>query len=82
MKYVYYIYESGDRIVANFEVNEPLPQIAEGHELLLNTDTYDPGIGRILFVRGVRVVISHLNGNFVRYDIHVVCTPQESHLRI
>lgn len=80
MKYTYKFYNTPELIVAKFEVNEPLPQIVVGNEFLLTTDDYsDP---RLLVVRGVRVVVSHLSGQFVRYEIHVVCLAGESSLGI
>lgn len=82
MQYKYNFYVGAESTIATFEVNEPLAQIVEGNELILTTDKYSQKLGNILKIQGVRVVISHMSGNFVRYDIHVLCREQEPTLRL
>jgi len=80
MRYQYHIYESPELIAATFETIEPLPHLSVGAQLVLTTDGYSQRIGTALVIEQARVVISHLRGDFARYDIHVFCRVEEQPL--
>jgi hypothetical protein len=83
IKFTYHVYApTADTIAATWQVDEPLPHLEVGNKLLLESKNYSQKTGSLLAIEGVRVVISHLDGIFVRYDIHVSCREQESLLRL
>jgi len=82
MKYTYHIYESKDLIAATIEVDEPLPHLEVGHELLLSTDAYHGKSGHVLVIQGVRTAMVYRHHKFGFYEIHVLCREQESPLGI
>jgi hypothetical protein len=79
VKFTYYIYptNSEEDIATTLETSEPLPHLEVGHELLLTSENYSQKIGSALVVERIRVVASHLGGEFLRYDIHVFCRGRE-----
>lgn len=72
MQFRYLFYDTTELIVAEIESATALPGIEPGNELILSTDDYGRA-GGLFHIEHVRVVISHLNGQFQRYDLHVIC---------
>jgi hypothetical protein len=77
MKFTYHIYQSSDLIAATLESDEPLPHLEVGHELILNTEKAHEGAGSLWVIEHIRVVASHLGGQFVRYDVHLAVRPTQ-----
>jgi hypothetical protein len=82
VKYTYYIYRlpGVDVIAAQLQTNEPLPHLEIDHELILTTDSFSNKSGTVLTIEDIRVVTSYTKGEFIRYDVHVICREETSSL--
>lgn len=73
MKYAYFFYVGSiDTIASTFEQDEPLPHLEVGHKLVLTAD-YNGDLDAHVEILEIQLVISHLGGALVRFDVHVVC---------
>jgi hypothetical protein len=70
-KYEYNIYSNPEDIALTIEVDEPLPHLEVGHQLILFTADYHRNGGMV--IEQVRSSIVFLKGAFKRYQIHVYC---------
>ena len=77
MKHTYTIYDQPEHIAATIEADASLPHLIAGGHLNLETDDYHSKPGKFLKIKHVEVVMSHLNGQLVRNDIHVHCIEQD-----